>query len=217
MTASQTELRSTSSDKRRLRLGPAVVQRLLPHRAPILFVDFVAGYERTPRPSLRAGRHISANDPTFAGHFPQLGIWPGIYTVEGLNQACNLLATLSTLQKEWEKKGRDPGEVLEGLRQLDQLYELKPSLRSDSAKEILAALQSSEQTMGLSVGIDIRFTSPVFPGCRLEYVVFETHASEAVMIYEVEALVEGSAVAKGKLTLARGRPVPSLLTSPSSL
>jgi 3-hydroxymyristoyl/3-hydroxydecanoyl-(acyl carrier protein) dehydratase len=209
MTASQTEIRPTSSENRRLRLGPSTVQRLLPHRAPMLFVDFVAGYERTPRPSLRAGRYISANDPTFAGHFPELGIWPGVYTVEGLNQACNLLATISALQKEWEGKGRDPAEVLEGLRQIDQLYELKPSLRSDSAKNILETLQGSGRTMGLSVGIDIRFTSPVFPGSRLEYVVFETHASEGVMIYEAEALVEGSTVAKGKLTLARGRTIPS--------
>jgi 3-hydroxymyristoyl/3-hydroxydecanoyl-(acyl carrier protein) dehydratase len=177
----------------------------------MLFVDFVTGYERTPRPSLRAGRHISANDPTFAGHFPELGIWPGIYTVEGLNQACNLLATISAIQKEWEGKGRDPAEVLEGLRQIDQVYELKPSLRSDSAKELLEALQSTGRTMGLSVGIDVRFTSPVFPGSRLDYVVLETHAREAAMIYEVEALVEGSVVAKGKLTLSQGRPIPNAL------
>lgn len=213
MTASHTETRGTSPDKRRLRLGSAVVQRLLPHRAPMLFVDFVAGYERTPRPSLRAGRHISANDPTFAGHFPELGIWPGIYTVEGLNQACNLLATIGAIEKEWEGKGRDPAQVLEGLRQLDRLYELKPAVRSDAADELQEALQAPGRTMGLSAGIDIRFTSPVFPGSRLDYVVFETYARDAASIYEVEALVDGDIVAKGKVTLSRGRPIGSAAQS----
>jgi len=176
----------------------------------MLFVDFVASYERTPRPSLRAGRHISANEDTFNGHFPELGIWPGIYTVEGLNQACNLLATIAGIQKEWEQTGRDPIEVLDGLRYIDQVYELKPTLRVETAAAVLEMLNGSGRSLGLSVGIDVRFTAPVFPGSRLDYVVFETHADAAAMIYEVEALVDGSPVAKGKLTLARGRPMPSL-------
>jgi 3-hydroxyacyl-[acyl-carrier-protein] dehydratase len=175
-----------------------------------LFVAFVAGYERTPRPSLRAGNHISANDETFKGHFPQFAIWPGIHTVEGLNQACNLLAIISSVQKQWEEAGRDPAEVLEALRHIDQVYELKAPLRVDLVAPLLEMLRGGGTRVGLSVGIDVRFTSPVFAGNRLEYLVTETHADDAAMRYEVEAVVEGTSVARGRLTLSRARPIPSL-------
>ena len=202
-----------SADTARLRLGPAVVQELLPHRRPMLFVDFVAAYERTPRPSLRAGRHISVNDETFAGHFPHLPIWPGIYTVEGLNQACNLLATISGLQKHWEDAGGNPADVLDALRETDRQYELKTPLRSGAAAPLREMLHGAGARIGLSAGIDIRFTAPVFPGSRLDYLVVEVHAEDAALRYDVEALVDGSPVARGKLTLSRGRPIPSPSTA----
>ena len=196
------------SDNPALRLGAAAVQRLLPHRRPMLFVDFVAGYERAARPALRAGRHISANDEVFGGHFPGFAIWPGVFTVEGLNQACNLLATISALQKAWEQTGRDPAEVLEALRQIDQKHELKPSAREDTSAPLLAVLQGAGMKVGLSVGIDVRLTAPVFGGCRLDYLVIETHVDESAARYEVEALVGSSPVARGSLTLSRPRTVP---------
>lgn len=199
-----------TGDPRRFKIGAATVQRLLPHRPPMLFVDFVASYERTPRPSLRAGRHISANDETFRGHFPGFAIWPGIYTVEGLNQACNLLAIISGIQKQWMDTGRDPAEVLAGLRHIDQLSEMKPPLGAASAAPLLEALRSMGAAVGFSVGIDVRLTAPVFAGSRLDYVVTEAHVDEAAVRYDVEALVEGSPVARGKLTLSRPRPLPSI-------
>lgn len=198
------------SAEKRFKLGPATVQRLLPHRPPMLFVDFVAGYERTPRPSLRAGRHISANDETFRGHFPGFAIWPGVYTVEGLNQACNLLAIISSIQKQWMETGRDPAQVLEGLRHIDQVSEMKPLLGAAAATPLLDALRSMGAAVGFSVGIDVRLTAPVFAGSRLDYVVSEAHIDDAAVRYDVEALVEGSPVARGKLTLSRPRPIPTV-------
>jgi 3-hydroxymyristoyl/3-hydroxydecanoyl-(acyl carrier protein) dehydratase len=195
-------------DNRRFRLGPATVQRLLPHRPPMLFVDFVAGYERTPRPTLRGGRHISANDDTFRGHFPDFGIWPGVYTVEGLNQACNLLATISGIEKHWVDAGRDPSEVLEALRHVDQVSELKPPLAAGAAASLVEMLRAQGAGVGFSVAIDVRLTAPVFAGSRLDYVVAEAHADEAAVRYDVEALVDGGTVARGKLMLSRPRPIP---------
>jgi 3-hydroxymyristoyl/3-hydroxydecanoyl-(acyl carrier protein) dehydratase len=197
-------------ESRRFKIGPATVQRLLPHRPPMLFVDFVAGYERTPRPTLRAGRHISANDETFRGHFPGFAIWPGIYTVEGLNQACNLLAIISGVQQSWMAAGREPTEVLDGLRHLDQLSEMRPPLGTAAAAPLLDTLRTMGAAVGFSVGIEVRLTAPVFAGSRLDYVVAEAHVDEAAVRYDVEALVEGSPVARGKLTLSRPRPIPSL-------
>jgi len=174
----------------------------------MLFVDFVGGYERTPRPTLRAGRHISANDDTFRGHFPDFGIWPGVYTVEGLNQACNLLATISSIEQHWIAAGRDPALALDALRHVDQVSELKPPLAAEAAAALVEMLHTKGTEVGFSVGIDVRLTAPVFAGSRLDYLVAEAHADEAAVRYEVEALVEGSTVARGKLTLSRPRPIP---------
>jgi 3-hydroxymyristoyl/3-hydroxydecanoyl-(acyl carrier protein) dehydratase len=174
----------------------------------MLFVDFVAAYERTPRPTLRGGRHISANDDTFRGHFPDFGIWPGVYTVEGLNQACNLLGTISGLEKHWVDAGRDPAEVLEALRHVDQVSELKPPHAGEAAASLVEMLRARGTGVGFSVAIDVRLTAPVFAGSRLDYVVTETHADEAAMRYDVEALVDGGTVARGNLMLSRPRPIP---------
>jgi 3-hydroxyacyl-[acyl-carrier-protein] dehydratase len=198
-----------SADTRRFRLGSAAVQRLLPQRPPLLFVDFVAGYERAPKPSLRAGRHIPANEEALRGHFPNFAIWPGVFTVEGLNQACNLLATISALQKRWEEAGRDPSTVLDALRHLDQVSEMKTQLRPEIMDPLRDMLRGASGMVGFSAGIDVRFTAPVFPGCRLDYLVVESGAHDAAMRYDVEALVDGSPVAKGRLTLSRPREVPS--------
>jgi 3-hydroxymyristoyl/3-hydroxydecanoyl-(acyl carrier protein) dehydratase len=198
-----------TSETRRVRLGSAAVQRLLPHRRPMLFVDFVCGYDRAPQPTLRAGRHVCANDEILEGHFPSFAIWPGVFTVEGLNQACNLLATISTLQKRWEEAGRDPAALLDALWHLDQVSEMKVPVRPDVMEPLANMLRGAGAMVGFSAGIDVRFTAPVFPGCRLDYLVVETGAYEAAMKYDVEALVDGSPVAKGRLTLSRAREVPS--------
>jgi len=198
-----------TAEIRRFRLGAAAVQRLLPHRPPMLFVDFVASYDRRPQPMLRAGRHVSANDGILEGHFPKFAIWPGVFTVEGLNQACNLLATISTLEKRWAEAGREPAGLLEALRHLDQVSEMKAPVRPDIIDPLAEVLRGAGAMVGFSAGIDVRFTAPVFPGCRLDYQVVEAGAHEAAMRYDVEALVDGSPVAKGRLTLSRAREVPS--------
>jgi 3-hydroxyacyl-[acyl-carrier-protein] dehydratase len=69
------------------------VQRLLPHRAPLLLVDAVDEVGGEP-PSLRAHKVIDSADPVLAGHFPGRPIWPGVYTIEGLAQSCALLGAL---------------------------------------------------------------------------------------------------------------------------
>ncbi|MBI2375545.1 MAG: hypothetical protein HYV07_16235 [Deltaproteobacteria bacterium] len=101
----------TASGWDEVKLGPDVVQRLLPHRRPLLMVDRVDAYRSDP-PSVRASRFISANEPVFEGHFPGLSIWPGIYTIEGLGQSCMLAMVLSEMQRMLREGGTDPQELL---------------------------------------------------------------------------------------------------------
>lgn len=198
-----------------LSLGPDVVTRLLPHRRPFLMVDSIEGYARGPRPTLRAARMVSANEPVFEGHFPGLHLWPGIYTIEGMGQTCNLLRIVLELQAAWEREGRDPEGVLAGLRNMDLGFHFQPGYRAELGKELADVLAKDlvdpTSRMGVSAAVDIKFLQPVFAGQRLVYTVTQTHAVENILRFETQAEVEGRVVAKGVMSGAMGASLPGAL------
>jgi 3-hydroxyacyl-[acyl-carrier-protein] dehydratase len=177
-------------------------------------VDSIEAYERSPRPTLRAARQISSNEPVFEGHFPGLHVWPGVYTIEGMGQSCNLLHILWSLQKGWEDQGEDPAEVLNALRNLELGYRLKPGYRPELSARVLRVLESTApdapSRMGMSAAVEIKLLQPVFAGQRLEYIVTQTHVMDSLVRFEVEAYVEGRAVARGVMTSSRDVRFPSL-------
>jgi 3-hydroxyacyl-[acyl-carrier-protein] dehydratase len=63
----------------------AEIQRILPHRYPILLIDRVL--EIVPAKRIVAIKNISANEPFFQGHFPGFPIMPGVLAVEAMAQA----------------------------------------------------------------------------------------------------------------------------------
>jgi 3-hydroxyacyl-[acyl-carrier-protein] dehydratase len=187
-----------------LELGPDVVQRLLPHRRPLLLVDRILGFEPdSERPALWATRHISANEEVFAGHFPDLHLWPGIYTVEGLGQSCHLLQALLELRQICGERGLSFDGVLRALQSLELGYRLKPTPAAETAR-VLAELGDPPRRVGLSAGIEMRFLEPVFAGQCLKYHVVHTHAVERFIRFEVQASVDQRCVARGVLTGALG-------------
>jgi len=68
------------------------IRALIPHRPPLLLVD---GAEQGPNGSLRAWKDIRADEPVLAGHFPGQPVWPGVYVIEGLAQACAVMGALA--------------------------------------------------------------------------------------------------------------------------
>jgi 3-hydroxyacyl-[acyl-carrier-protein] dehydratase len=191
-----------------LRLGADVIRHLLPHRRPFLMVDFVAAYAREPRPRLTAGRHISSNEEVFTGHFPNLSLWPGVFTIEGLGQACNILAVLVGLERAWKEQGREVDEVVAALRALERGYKLQPAASPAAAQPLVEALRTAD-LVGFSAAVDIRFLQPVFAGQRLDYLVELTHWNGDILRFEVEAQVDGAPVARGTHVSSR-RKLPHL-------
>lgn len=66
----------------------------LPHRYPFLLVDKVISYESGK--SIEGIKNVTANEPFFQGHFPNLPIMPGVLIIEALAQISGLLLFLTT-------------------------------------------------------------------------------------------------------------------------
>jgi len=190
-------------------LGSGVVEVLLPHRRPFLMVDRVERFSMEPRPAIEAGRYISMNEIYFGGHFPEMPIWPGALTMEGLAQSAALLLTLVTLHRSAEARGEDPADVMEGLRNLDRGYRLHPGYRPEGATATMERLAASRDTLAMGAAVDMKFLRPVFPGCRVDYAVELSDDLGSLVRFSAEATVDGEPVARGTITGAVApTPVP---------
>ena len=69
------------------------IREYLPHRYPFLLIDRIVSYE--PGASIEAYKNLTINESFFNGHFPGHPIFPGALLLEGMAQACGLLALLS--------------------------------------------------------------------------------------------------------------------------
>jgi 3-hydroxyacyl-[acyl-carrier-protein] dehydratase len=190
--------------------GADVIQRLIPHRYPLLMVDRVDSYRLEPSAELRASRYISANEAVFAGHFPGWSLWPGVYTIEGLGQSCMILAVLTGLFEAAAGQGVSGDEVASAIRALDQSYHLRPS-RESASKRLTEALDAVGGSIGLASSIDVKLLGPVFAGQRLDYRVSRTRRVRHVQWFEVEASVENTPVARGTMGSAEAPGSASLL------
>ena len=65
------------------------IKRLIPHRYPFLFIDFVTSLQLGQ--SAVGIKNVSVNEPFFQGHFPTEPIMPGVLIVEALAQTAAVL------------------------------------------------------------------------------------------------------------------------------
>ncbi|MGH7613594.1 MAG: 3-hydroxyacyl-ACP dehydratase FabZ family protein [Gemmatimonadales bacterium] len=192
-----------------LELGSKVVELLVKQRRPMLMVDFVHAFVTDPVPTIEAGRHISMNEPFFEGHFPDMPLWPGALSMEGLGQSATILTVLTVLTRAASAAGEDPEGVLESLRNLDRGYRMHPGYQSVDLHPRLAGLRNGEASVTVGASVDLKFLQPVFPGCRLDYHVQWTGDYGDFIRFSVEAAVGDTIVVKGNLTGAWTRtPLP---------
>ena len=69
-------------------LDQAAIRSFLPHRYPMLLVDRIIENE----PERIVGiKNVTANEPFFAGHFPDFPVMPGVLIIEAMAQVAGVL------------------------------------------------------------------------------------------------------------------------------
>lgn len=69
------------------------IKKLLPHRAPMLFVERLD--DIVPGESATGYKAVSFNEPYFIGHFPGRAVMPGVLIVEAMAQTAGALVVYS--------------------------------------------------------------------------------------------------------------------------
>src|ERR1700753_3135695 len=69
------------------------IKKLLPHRAPFLFVERLT--DIVPYESAVGHKAVSFNEPHFQGHFPEFAVMPGVLIVEAMAQTAGALVVYS--------------------------------------------------------------------------------------------------------------------------
>jgi len=79
-------------------LGSREIRAVLPHRYPFILVDRILEVSEDGKHAVGL-KSVSANEPFFQGHFPDLPIMPGVLIVEALAQ-CAGASLLGSLDRD---------------------------------------------------------------------------------------------------------------------
>ncbi len=168
-------------------IGADVIAYLTPVKHPMIMVDRIVHYSSDPL-SLMAERYVSANETAFVGHFPNMKLWPGVYTFEGLRQACFLLYVMNELEEV---------DLLKGLLELQKRQMLRPQINHKLCQSVIDYLAVNKMVDADLYSAGIKFLEPVFAGCLITYHCMrdenEPHS------WSVKALVDDRLIAKGRI------------------
>ena len=176
-------------ESRKLLIGADVIRYLMPERHPMIMVDGIIAYRNMPQRQLSSVRYVSANEPVFVGHFKDLNLWPGVYTIEGLRQCCVLLDVLHQLEEV---------DLLDGLLALQRSQMLQPQIDKELYQRVLDILPGIRQLGQSPLRLRVKLLNPIFAGCVIEYHVLQIDPD--MHNWSVQAEVNGQRVAIGEIT-----------------
>jgi 3-hydroxyacyl-[acyl-carrier-protein] dehydratase len=99
------------------------IERLLPHRYPLLLVDRILALD-VEAETVIARKNVTIGEPVFQGHFPGQPVLPGVYIVEAMAQASAVL--VNTIM------GKTSDEVLFYFMSLDKVRFRQPVVPGDT-------------------------------------------------------------------------------------
>ena len=106
------------------------IREILPHRYPFLLVDRIEELETERVVGIK---NVTANEPFFAGHFPDYPVMPGVLIIEAMAQVAGVLV-LSSITDRKNKlvllAGVDGAKFRKPVRPGDQLRMEMKILRS---------------------------------------------------------------------------------------
>ncbi|MGN6671604.1 MAG: 3-hydroxyacyl-ACP dehydratase FabZ [Candidatus Nucleicultricaceae bacterium] len=79
----------TNADKKTINIDE--IQRLIPHRYPMLMIDRIEDIEEDL--SAVGVKNVTINEPFFQGHFPNNPVMPGVLIVEAMAQTAGVLVS----------------------------------------------------------------------------------------------------------------------------
>jgi 3-hydroxyacyl-[acyl-carrier-protein] dehydratase len=168
-------------------IGADVITYFTGLKHPMIMVDRITNYSSDPL-SLVAERYVSANEPAFIGHFPNLKLWPGIYTIEGLRQSCYLLHILHELEE---------ANLLKGVIELHNRQTLRPQINHDLCHRVIGYFKNVKMPDPDLFSIRIKLLEPVFAGSLIRYhCIRDKNDSQ---FFSVKAIVNERMIANGEL------------------
>jgi UDP-3-O-[3-hydroxymyristoyl] N-acetylglucosamine deacetylase/3-hydroxyacyl-[acyl-carrier-protein] dehydratase len=137
-------LEQDEAERRRLsstqgcELSIRAIQRIMPHRYPMLLVDRVVEIDGDRRAV--GVKNVSINEPFFQGHYPGTPIMPGVLIVEAMAQLGGLL-----MSQRLEHTGK-----IAVLLSLDKVKLRKPVTPGDQLMLVAEAVRASSRTGALN-------------------------------------------------------------------
>ncbi len=170
--------------KLKLNLNVDVIDQLIPHSDPFLFVDNVIETS-DDFTFIKTQKTLTGDEDFFRGHFPTKKIFPGVLIIEGFGQSFAILGSIKSFIKQ--------GHNLDDIKQIASIQKQTVQNEQDS--------EHNSQNLVYLIKVDVKFIKLVEVGETITFNVSQKSLeNQKLKKVEVFATTKNGVVAKGTLT-----------------